>query len=69
MAAFPSRAMTESVMVMRRAAQRLSGKISLTEEIVRSKNCDNCFLLKLRNDGDLHFAFLDVEDGIASIPL
>jgi hypothetical protein len=45
--------MTESVMVMRRDAQRLSGKISLTEEIVRSKNCDNCFLLRLRNDGDL----------------
>src|ERR1700730_6812546 len=43
----------------RRYALRLPGKTSFTEEFVRSKNCDDGFLALLRNDGDLHLAFLE----------
>ena len=53
----------------RRYTKRLPGKTSFTEEFVLSKNCDDCFLPLLRNDGDLHFASMDVEDRIASVPL
>ena len=52
-----------------RYAQGLPGKTSLAEEFVRSENCDDCFLPLLRNDGDLHFAFLDVENRITSVTL
>ena len=45
-----------------RYAQRLPGKTTFTKEVIRSKNCDDGFLASLRNDGDLHLAFLDVED-------
>jgi hypothetical protein len=34
----------------RRYALRLPGQTSFSEEIVRSKNCDDCFLALLRND-------------------
>ena len=51
----------------RRYALRLPGKTSFTEEIVRSKHCDDCFLALLRSDGDLHLAALDVEDRIRRI--
>src|ERR1700724_1981868 len=53
----------------RRYAPRLPGKTSFTEELVRSKNCDDCFLALLRNDGDLHLASLDVEDRIRGVSL
>ena len=53
----------------RRDALRLPGKTSFTEEFVRSKNCDDGFLALLRNDGDLHLAFLDVEDRIGRVSL
>src|ERR1700730_1051396 len=46
----------------RRYAPRLPGKTSFTEELVRSKHCDDCFLALLGNDGNLHLAALDVED-------
>jgi hypothetical protein len=29
-----------------------------------NSDCDDCFLALLRNDGDLHLAFLDVEDRV-----
>src|ERR1700730_9291544 len=51
----------------RRYALRLPVKTSFTEELVRSMNCDDCFLALLRNDGDLHLASLDVEDRIRGI--
>jgi hypothetical protein len=51
----------------RRYAVRLPSQTSFTEEIVRSKNCDDGFLALLRNDGDLHFAALDVEDRIRRV--
>ena len=35
----------------RRYPLRLPGKTSFTEEIVRSKHCDDRFLALLRNDG------------------
>src|ERR1700730_972680 len=53
----------------RRYALRLPRKTSFTEEFVRSKNCDDGFLALLRNDGDLHLAFLDVEDRIRRVSL
>ena len=53
----------------RRYALRLPGKTSFTEEIVRSKHCDDGFLALLRNDGDLHLASLDVEDRIRGVSL
>src|SRR5580700_6946775 len=53
----------------RRYAPRLPGKTSFTEEIVRSKHCDDGFLALLRNHGDLHLAALDVEDRIRWVPL
>ena len=53
----------------RRYALRLPGKTSFTEEIVRSKHCDDGFLALLRNDGDLHLAALDVEDRIRRVSL
>jgi hypothetical protein len=59
--------MTESI--DRRYAPHLPGKTSFTEEIVRSKHCNDGFLALLRNDGDLHLAALDVEDGIRSVSL
>ena len=40
-----------------------------TEEVVCSKNCDDCFLALLRNNGDLHLAFLDVENRITGVTL
>src|SRR6202040_2911305 len=45
----------------RRYAPHLPGKTSFTEEIVRSKHCDDGFLALLRNNGDLHLAALDVD--------
>src|ERR1700730_13100402 len=53
----------------RRYALRLPGKTSFTEEIVRSKHCDDGFLALLRNNGDLHLAALDVEDRIRRVSL
>src|ERR1700737_3070293 len=53
----------------RRYALRLPGKTSFTEELVRSKNCDDCFLALLRNDGDLPLASLAVEDPIRRVSL
>ena len=59
----------ESVMVVDcRDSPHLASKTSFTEEVVRSENCDDCFLALLRNDSDLHLAFLDVEDCITSVP-
>jgi hypothetical protein len=52
----------------RRYAPRLPGKTSFTEEIIRSKHCDDGFLALLRNDGDLQLASLDVEDRIRGSP-
>jgi hypothetical protein len=51
----------------RRDALHLPGKTSFTEEVVRSKNCDDCFLALLRSNGDLHLAFLDVENRITGV--
>jgi hypothetical protein len=51
----------------RRYALRLPGQTSFAEEFVRSKNCDNRFLALLRNDGNLHLAFLDIEDRIRRV--
>ena len=48
-------------------ALHLPGKTSLAKEFVRSKNRDECFLALLGNDGELHLAFLGVEDRVASI--
>jgi hypothetical protein len=42
---------------------------SFTEELVRTQNCDDGFLALLRNDGDLHLAFLDIEDRIRGVSL
>ena len=53
----------------RRHAQRLPGEASFAEEFVRSENCDDGFLALLGNDGDLHLAFLDVEDRIRRVAL
>src|ERR1700730_10554708 len=53
----------------RRYALRLTGQTTFTDEIVRSQNCDDGFLALLRNDGDLHLAFLDVEDRIRRVSL
>src|SRR5450631_1414974 len=53
----------------RRYALHLPSQTSFTEEFVRSKNCDDGFLTVLRNDGDLHLAFLDKEDRIRRISL
>jgi hypothetical protein len=53
----------------RRYAMRLPGETSFTEEIVRSKHCDDGFLALLRNDGELHLAALDVEDRVRRISL
>src|SRR6202011_2761455 len=53
----------------RRYALRMPGKTSFTEEFVCFKNCDDGLLALLRNDGDLHLAFLDVEDRIRRISL
>ncbi len=53
----------------RRYALRLPGQTSFTKEFVRSKNCDDGFLALLRNDSDLHLAFLDVENRIRRVSL
>src|ERR1700731_975293 len=53
----------------RRYAPRLPGKTSFTDELVRSKNCDDCFLALLRNVGYLDLASLDVEDRIRGVSL
>ena len=53
----------------RRDALHLPGKTSFAEEVVRSEYCDDCLLALLRDDGDLHLAFLDVENRIAIISL
>jgi hypothetical protein len=53
----------------RRYSQSLSGQTSFTEEVVRSKNCDDRFLALVRSDGDLHLAFLDIEDCIRRVSL
>jgi hypothetical protein len=55
--------------VSRRYTQRLAGKTSFTEEVVRSMNCNDRFLALLRNDGDLHLAVLEVEDRIGRVSL
>jgi len=47
----------------------LSGQTSLTEEFVRTKDCNDSFLALLRNDGELHLAILEVEDRIGGISL
>src|SRR5208283_3017698 len=47
----------------------LSGQTSFSEEIIRTKNCDDGFLTSLRNDGDLYLAGLKVEDRIGGISL
>ena len=47
----------------------LSGQTSYSEEIVRTKNCDDRFLTSLRNDCDLYLAILEVEDRIGGISL
>ena len=47
----------------------LPGQTSFTEEIIRTQNCDDGFLALFRNDGDLHLAFLDIEDRIRGISL
>ena len=52
-----------------RYAQRLPGKTTFTKEVVHSKNCDDRFLASLRNDGDLHLAFLDVKDRVRRVSL
>jgi hypothetical protein len=52
-----------------RHAQRLTGKASFTEKLVRSKNCDDRLLALLRDDGDLHLATLDVEDLVRGFSL
>ena len=53
----------------RRYAQHLDGKTSFTEKVVLSENCDDCFLALLRDDGDLHLTFMNVEDCITGISL
>ena len=53
----------------RRDALRLPGKTSFAEEFIRSENCDDRFLALLGNDGDLHLAFLDVEDRVRGVAL
>jgi hypothetical protein len=53
----------------RRYALCLPGQTSFTEEVVRSKNCDDGFLVLLRNDGDLHLALLDAENRIRRVSL
>ena len=53
----------------RRYPLHLPGQTSFTEELVRTQNCDDGFLTLLRNDGDLHLAFLDIEDRIRGISL
>ncbi len=47
----------------------LSGQTSFSEEIIRTKNCNDGFLTNLRNDGDLYLATLDVEDCIRRMSL
>jgi hypothetical protein len=53
----------------RRYALHLPHQTSFTKEIIRSKKCDDGFLALFRNDGDLNFAFLDVEDRIRGVSL
>ena len=70
MAAFSNRAMTAVRHGRdRRYALRLPGKTSLAEEFVRTEDCDDRFLALLGNDGELHLAFLDVEDRIGRVAL
>ena len=45
------------------------GQTFLTEEFVRSKNCNDGFLASLRNDRDLYLAILEEEDRIGGISL
>src|SRR5579862_856037 len=52
-----------------RDTPRLPGKTSLAEELVRSKNGDDGFLALLGNNGELHFALLDVKDRICRVSL
>ena len=53
----------------RRYAPRLPGQTSFTEEVVRTKKCDDGFLALLRNDSDLHLAVLEEEDRIRRVSL
>src|SRR5580704_10050281 len=53
----------------RRYSQRLPAKTPFTEEMVRGKNGNDRFLALLRNDGDLHVAFLNVEDRVGRVSL
>ena len=53
----------------RRDAPSLSGQTRLSEEIVCSENCDDCFLALLRYNRDLDLALLDEEDRIRRIAL
>ena len=48
---------------------RLPGQTSFSEEIVRTKNCDDGFIALFQNDCDLRLAFLDVENRIRGISL
>src|SRR5665213_4031502 len=50
-------------------ALRLPGKTSFAEKLTRSKDCDDCFLTLLRNDGELDLALLHVKDGIRGLTL
>jgi hypothetical protein len=47
----------------------VSGKASLAEELVCPKNGDDRFLALLGYDGELHFALLDVKDGVCGVTL
>ena len=48
---------------------RLPGEAALAEELVRSKNGDDGFLALLGDDGELHFALLDVKDRVRRVAL
>ena len=52
----------------RRDALHLPGKTSLAEEFVRSKNCEDCFLALLGNDGEPHLALLGVKAVTSILP-
>jgi len=47
----------------------LPGKTCFTEEVFRSKYCDDGFLPLPRDDGELDLAFLNIEDGIGRFSL
>src|SRR5450755_1272602 len=48
----------------RRHASTLPGQTAFAEEIAGPKNCNDRFFPSLGKHGELHFAFLDVENGI-----